>query len=117
MHKPILSDKAVGGCDDVKRLWVKDGCRDFKVDKARMVHKVKGRLALSDFLHSDFLVFEFCGNKVGRGNNTHKRAPKYIRANRLAVRLFVPFGKLRQRAVIGFGKFNFHKNNPRNGNY
>ena len=109
VHKPILADKSVGGCDNVERLGKKDGRRYLEVDKARMVHKIERGLVLSDLFHTDAFPLEPRCDKVRHRHKSHKRTPENVRTDRLSMRLFALFGKLQKRIVIGFCIFYFHK--------
>ena len=105
-HQPILADKSVRGRNDIVLSRIEQAVGYLKVDKARMVHKYKARLAPSKLLHTYLFEFEFGSNEIGQGNDSDKRPQQKARAIWLSDLLF----RFIQDLAVAYSAFNLHKN-------
>ena len=106
-HKPVFADKSVRGRDDIVLSRIQQSVGYLKVDKARMVHKYKARLAPTKSLHTYFFEFEFGSNEIGQGNDSDKRAKQKARAVWLSDLLF----RFIQDLAVAYSAFYLHTKN------
>lgn len=77
-HKPFEAHEGFVCCNSIEFSGVEHRIRNFKISKARVIHKNKCGLVFSKLFHAYLIMREVRGNKRGLGNNFGKSLPENI---------------------------------------